>query len=1297
MQEYAVQYTINVNSQAAQQAILQFQEATQKMLQLTSRFDHIARSVGKVNAALASIGKNIPKMDINTTAVETKLRNVISLLHQAKTAASQISQGKMQAVMNTPVTTPKNTKTSRNDLRLLQRTIANTNKAIANLNKQAITPKANTANAIKSLDLLLAKINEIKANGKITITASAAGASGAVAGAAAGRRGGGGTTAATGAMIAASRMPAGQSRYLYPTTRQVLGPTYAGTGANVAGEMIKGMGIAYGLSSLMSGIGGVFKDATAYENISQTTKNILGAHDKRSEFESDFRNVNQLMRQVGMETKFTAPQVASAGKFLAMAGYSVGDIQQAIRPIANIALVGDTDLGETADVVTNIMTGYEIPSANMNNAADILTMTFTKSNTTLMSLAESFKYAGTVAHQSGLDFSTAAAAIGVLGDAGIQGSHAGTTLRMMLLNMVNPTKKAQKAWAELGISTKDENGNLRDFNAILADLKAKRDQMEPGKFQTLINSMFRVTAAPGALALIQNSAKVQEVTDLNRYGSYGLSTELADAKKNTIEGLWYQFTSSFTESGMQGFEQMQGVIRDFLQRMIKMMQSADFAAALKSGMETFLKLINAIVDVFGRLMKMWNALPNWVKDAFVWFVKIQMTLGIISSIAKSFLSTWLMIRGVMRGSWLSVIVKPFASALVYMMQLYNIQRSILKLGVMQSLWGTVSGSAVHAGRGVMSWLRAGSTVAGGATAMGSTVAAGASNASAAVAGAVGTTLLGAIQGIASFMLTNPIGWGIMAVSALAYVGYQIYDTWKVTNACIEANKAWGESYRKLGVDKIDFSNQDDTIIGNMRIFNNTLLSQNEKVEQSIDLWNRYWEAKNGPKEDHSKDQTKFSETAAGSQWDYWLNAADQWGGVDAAFRGKMENMGGDIRLTQFLDSNGKAYSTNIFSLFGREIDLKDKNQIGENLAVQLLLAEYGADTNNQQFKDFERFALTSLGGVHNYNDYLRTVQMLRDEHINSLSWNSKWNWISSETAKGMTFADVKESQMYIRGLQHNMLHVLEQWNEFGLILQDADANKVIDPQRIQTWLSTVVGPIFDPTHGMFGSEQWLGYVRDMVENPEKYGFKNTDAVTTMITQAFDNIVNLYQLLDTNYKPLFADFLNRTPFENVLPGNKPLGSGGYYGGTRIGETATFDGKQYTWDVPVPMRADTKEDVAQFGHWVDKDGNVYAPKDAKQTATWTPPNSNSTGGGNGGKNKNWTNDLHNGADQSKYQSHYKDNSAAPKQVIVNIGSLMKIDKQEIDWNNGNQVAVVENIKEQLATALLDVVQDFNANIS
>lgn len=92
-----------------------------------------------------------------------------------------------------------------------------------------------------------------------------------------------------------------------------------------------------------------------------------------------------------------------------------------------------------------------------------------------------------------------------------------------------------------------------------------------------------------------------------------LAFDLADEKKNTIQGLWYQMTSAFTETGMQGFEQMQGVIRDFLQRMIELMKSTEFATALRNAMDMFIKVLDVIVDVFKKIMSIWNFLPNWLK------------------------------------------------------------------------------------------------------------------------------------------------------------------------------------------------------------------------------------------------------------------------------------------------------------------------------------------------------------------------------------------------------------------------------------------------------------------------------------------------------------------------------------------------------------------------------------------------------------------------------------------------------------------------------------------------------------
>lgn len=1224
-ENYIVNYQINVNSNPALESIRKFQQATAEMEALTKRFDVVAKSIGKVNSALASIKTKPINIQINTSAAEASLERVLKQLSNIKSQA--------KTALGKPLY-------STSDIKKLDQ-------AISSINGKTINPKANTERAISSLDKLIQKIEQIKSNSKITITASAAGASKGVSG----------STTRNTTSTSTRQTGAGRSTYLYPSTRQVLGPTYANTGTNVAGEMIKGMGIAYGLSSLMSGVTSVFRDASTYDNIAKTTKNILQTHDKGVGFEGRFNEMNQLMRQVGVETKYTAPQVASAGKFLAMAGFNVDQIKHAIRPISDIALVGDTDLGETADVVTNIMTAYEIPAKQMDNTADILTMTFTKTNTTLLELAESFKYAGTVAHQSGLDFETASAAFGVLGDAGIKGSHAGTTLRMMLLNMMNPTKRGQEAWDILGINTKDKNGNLRNLSDILSDLHEKQQTMSAGDFSTLINKMFRVTAAPGALALINNVAKMQEVTGLNKK-SMGLASDLADEKKNTIQGLWYQMTSAFTETGMQGFEQMQGVIRDFLQRMIELMKSTEFATALRNAMDMFIKLLNVVVSVFKQIMTFWNLLPNWAKDGIVWFVKIQMTLGVIAGIGQSILSTWIMIRGVMMGSWLSTIISKFTF-------LFRTIHNGYKYFLLSRALGNGVGSSVINAIGTRT---TSAIVATGVT-----------------ANANGFTALSAASGLLRGLFTTPIGWMIGAVTVLGTLVYKIYQAHKATEAARQANEAWAQSYRNLNIDKLNLSDPDALMIGNMRIFNNELLTQNERIAQSTELWHRYWIEKNGPKQSVD-DQTKFFDTAAGRDPELLkrLEAADQWTGVDKAF----QSLSGALGMKQTVKKglNGENYYA--YELHGRTLSGTNTNvfarngDISEQVAVQMMLAQL-ADHNSKENMALSKYLLHNAVSANSSEDLSRILDNAAERFIPKMnSWDSRWDWISTETFHDeMTEGDVHRSQAYIRHLMQIMQKTINTWNDFASVLKDADAGKTIDPMKIQTVLQNRFGLLFDTKAGLFGTEGWLKYVQDIYNNPSKFGLpekSNVKEISGHITKTFDDILAFYNELDVKYKPLFAPFINRSSFQNILKNGYELPTGGFYGPQKEGDKAIFDGAQYIAKTIAPYATP---------QWVDKSGKIYTPKNAKDTFKWDPTAGN--------KEQDLASSLHNGADQSQYRSHNNYN-AAPKQLIVRIENLMHVEHQTIDMTDDRQVAAIANVKQELATALLDVVQDFNANM-
>ncbi|MBU4680477.1 phage tail tape measure protein [Cedecea davisae] len=177
-------------------------------------------------------------------------------------------------------------------------------------------------------------------------------------------------------------------------------------------------------------------------------------------------------RTLPLQSKFTDLQVAEGQYFLGRTGYSAKQIQGAMPGMLNLAAAGDIDLGTTADIASNIQTAMGIPAEKMDHVADVLTALFTRNNVDIPMLGESLKYSAGVGREYGQSLETISAATAMLGSAGIQGSQAGTTMRSILSRI-----GTSKAVAELGVSTKDEKGNMRDMVDILRDINSKTSKM----------------------------------------------------------------------------------------------------------------------------------------------------------------------------------------------------------------------------------------------------------------------------------------------------------------------------------------------------------------------------------------------------------------------------------------------------------------------------------------------------------------------------------------------------------------------------------------------------------------------------------------------------------------------------------------------------------------------------------------------------------------------------------------------------------------------------------------------------
>lgn len=268
----------------------------------------------------------------------------------------------------------------------------------------------------------------------------------------------------------------------------------------------------------------ILKVAADFEKGMNQVKALTGATGKELEMLSD------QAKKLGATTQFSAGEAADAMGFLAQAGLKANEIFATMPATLNLAAASGNDLATTADQMTNIMQGFGLESSEAANVSDVLTNAFTNSNTNLTELAEAMSFAGPVASGFGISFEEAAAAMGLMGNAGIKASRAGTALSGALVRLANPAKEQAELMDELGLSVFDSQGKLFSLVNVL-------EQLERGGATTAdMMKLFGQRAGPAMAAVLkQGSIALKEFT-IKLEDSGGKAKEIADVQMKGLSG-----------------------------------------------------------------------------------------------------------------------------------------------------------------------------------------------------------------------------------------------------------------------------------------------------------------------------------------------------------------------------------------------------------------------------------------------------------------------------------------------------------------------------------------------------------------------------------------------------------------------------------------------------------------------------------------------------------------------------------------------------------------------------------------
>lgn len=254
-----------------------------------------------------------------------------------------------------------------------------------------------------------------------------------------------------------------------------------------------------------------------------------------SEFDSQMSSVAAVMNTTteGMEalrqtaiswgekTVYTATEAGEALYYMGLAGWDADEAMESLGGVLNLAAAGNLDLGRTSDIVTDAMTALHMAAdeytngvANAEHFSNVLAATMSNSNTTVDLMGETFKYVAPVAGSLGYNIEDLSLAIGLMANAGIKGSTAGTTLRNILQRMAKPTKDSAQAMADLGISLTDSEGNTLSFLQVLKDLRAGfGDLVEDGSYENFKTAISDLDSelANGTITEDEYSAALDEL------------------------------------------------------------------------------------------------------------------------------------------------------------------------------------------------------------------------------------------------------------------------------------------------------------------------------------------------------------------------------------------------------------------------------------------------------------------------------------------------------------------------------------------------------------------------------------------------------------------------------------------------------------------------------------------------------------------------------------------------------------------------------------------------------------------
>ena len=279
----------------------------------------------------------------------------------------------------------------------------------------------------------------------------------------------------------------------------------------------------------------------------------------------EFDQLRQQAIDLGADTAFSASQAAQGMENLAAAGFETDEIMSAMPGMLDLAAASGEDLAASADIAASTLRGFGLEASEAGHVADVLAENANRTNSSVAETGEAMKYIAPLARAAGISMEETAAAIGIMANAGIQGSQAGTTLRGALSRLSKPTDIMQQAMDELGVSFYDSEGKMLSLADQVGMLQSAMEGMTDEQKNNYLVTLYGQEALSGMLALINEGPESLSSLTAAYESCDGAAQAAATTMQDNLKGAIEALSGSAETLGIVFYDSVSGNLKDAVQ------------------------------------------------------------------------------------------------------------------------------------------------------------------------------------------------------------------------------------------------------------------------------------------------------------------------------------------------------------------------------------------------------------------------------------------------------------------------------------------------------------------------------------------------------------------------------------------------------------------------------------------------------------------------------------------------------------------------------------------------------------